>query len=200
LLVRDRLPANGLRRPPLGIWLALWAMLLARRYRTPSFRFCLRQPSTQQLLARRRFVFGHPLELMRKLVEPGVNLVQRDAGVRRFVIEFALPLFAYFAAGIGGTARLFAARLARRFLSCQPVIRLVVKILRRLFAFFAPGNRQTALLAAAMAARMTCGLFFYFRLFNFGFFVEIGEQCRLFVIGLIVRFDNIIEPLADGHA
>jgi hypothetical protein len=124
---------------------------------------------------------------MRQPVEPRMNVAERVAGLRRFTLEFRLALFVLVAAPFIAFATLGVFAAERIPFAAEPV-----PFTAAFFTLSAFVMSVVVLVTAFLTARAARTLVHEF--------VVVQGQCRLVVLFVIVRFDDVVEPLADRHA
>ena len=154
-------------------------------------------------LARGRLAARQPFQLLGKLVETGVDLVQRAARAGALALKFAdffrAALLVVIAAPLPRLRRLpivvalpqlpivFAAPRSTLIaaLPCFPIVaalpRFPIIVASPRLPLIAPGSRAARPLVVVLV-------------------VIVGEQRRLVVVIFVVRLDDVVEPFADRHA
>ena len=142
-------------------------------------------------LPRSRLAARQPFQLLGKLVETGVDLIQRAARTGALTLKFADFFWAAFLVAI---AALLPRLLIIVALPQLPIViaaprSMLVAALPR-FPIIVASPRLPLVAPRPRAARPLVVVFV----------VIIGEQRRLVVVLFVVRFDDVIEPFADRHA
>jgi hypothetical protein len=177
-------------------------------------------------LARGRLAACQPFQLLGKLVETGVDLIQRAARACALALKFAdfflAALLVAIAARLGWLGRLWRLRRLPMIIIALPQLPIVVALPQLPVVVAAPRATLVATLPRVPIVTAVPGSTQVVALPRFPLIVAsprlrliapgsraarqvvlvviIGDQRRRVVILFVVRLDHVIEPFADRHA